>query len=247
LVEALGDVNHIKPIDAGNGLYVMPGDIRLAEFEQELGAMWADCFQRKLKGFRGVTALSLLVNQVCRELAIDYVFYDSGPNIGPLNRVILLDSDYFIIPAACDLFSVRALKTLGHTLVSWIRDWQTILDLAPDIYLLPGRPVLLGYVPQRFKVYAGTYTAEYAEMLPQVEKAIYADVVTLLQRVDSALSPFSVSDLRIGEVKDYASLAAAAQRQGTSIYQVDAGTQAQRDDAWSTFKEIAQRLVARTV
>ena len=53
-------------------------------------------------------------------------------NIGPLNRVLLLDSDFFIVPVACDLFSVRALSTLGQSLKRWTIDWETIAGLAPD-------------------------------------------------------------------------------------------------------------------
>jgi len=246
LVEALGDVKLVTPLPVGEGLYLIPGDIRLAEFEQDLATMWAECFQRKLKGFRGITALSSMVNVSCETLDIDYVFYDAGPNIGPLNRIILLDSDYFVIPAACDLFSVRALKTLGHTMASWIRDWKTIAELAPDVYLLPGMPALIGYITQRFKVYAGTYTAEFSQMLPQIERAVGADVAALLQRVDSRLVPFGLSDLRIGEVQEFGSLAVAAQKQGTAIAEVHSGTSEQRAVAAEAFQEIAEKIVERT-
>src|SRR5205807_4467630 len=139
-----------------DNVYLLPGDIRLSKFEQDLNQLWNECLQRRPRGFRGTTGLSLLVNTVCDNLKIDYVFYDSGPNIGPLNRVILLDCDHFIIPAALDEFSIRALKTLGITLETWIRIWQTIVDLAPDsVYLFPGKPKFLGYIIQRFRVYAG--------------------------------------------------------------------------------------------
>src|SRR5207249_3876696 len=115
------------------------------EFETDLAEFWAQCFQRKPKGFRGTTAISELVGEIARAFRIDYVFYDTGPNIGPLNRSLLLDCDYFIVPVACDLFSLRALKTLGRTLSTWITDWDTIAELAPeDTYLLKGRPSFLG-------------------------------------------------------------------------------------------------------
>lgn len=118
IVEATGELRDIEPFQLSKPrLFLLPGDIRLSEFEVELNQFWSDCFQRRLKGFRGTMALSALVDHVCNSANIDAVFFDSGPNIGALNRVILLDCDYFIVPAACDVFSVRALKTLGHTLV----------------------------------------------------------------------------------------------------------------------------------
>ena len=95
------------------GLQLLPGDIQLFRYERELAELWSECFQRKPRAYNGTTALSRLVNAIASALKFDYVFYDCGPNIGPLNRVILLDCDYFIEVAACDYFSIRALKTLG--------------------------------------------------------------------------------------------------------------------------------------
>ena len=143
VVQASGGVRKIRPFELpSRNLLLVPGDVRLSEFESELNEFWNQCFQRKLKGFRGTTALSTLINELAKSQGSDYVFYDSGPNIGALNRVILLDCDYFIVPVAYDLFSVRALKTLGRTLGSWIQEWDTISDLAPeDTYLLPYSPV----------------------------------------------------------------------------------------------------------
>ncbi len=119
VVEAEGDYKFVEPIETSiKNLWLLPGDIRLAEFESSLNEFWGNCLQRKVKGFRGTNSLSSLVNECSKKLNTDYIFYDTGPNIGPLNRVILLDCNYFIVPAACDLFSVRALKSLGRVLAN---------------------------------------------------------------------------------------------------------------------------------
>jgi cellulose biosynthesis protein BcsQ len=247
IVEATGEIKLISALERSPNIFLLPGDVRLSEFEQELNPLWSECFQRKTKGFRGTTALSRLVNQVAEKNAIDFVFYDAGPNIGPLNRIILLDSDFFIVPAACDLFSLRALKTLGHTLVSWITDWRTILELAPeDMYLLPGAPRFLGYIPQRFRVYGGRPASDYSKYLPRIDKSIGSDLVTVLRRADSSLVPESTTGNQLGQVKDFGSLAAASQNQGVPIKKVDAGTPDQRDEAERAFLEIARKIVERT-
>jgi hypothetical protein len=246
IVEAEGTTKAIKPLELANNLFLIPGDIRLAEFEQELHQMWKECFQRKLKGFRGTAALSALINNIIQEYSIDFVFYDSGPNIGPLNRIILLDSDGFAIPAACDLFSLRAVKTLGHTLASWISDWDTISELAPTgVYLLPGRPRLLGYIPQRFRVYGGKPALQFSRFIPRLERAIQSDVVSVLRRIDPKLAPSTGAALKLGEIKEFGTLAAAAQVQGVPISQVSAGTTDQRDEANQAFGDLASRLQAR--
>jgi cellulose biosynthesis protein BcsQ len=165
VAEGTGLVRKIKPYPLyQENLFLTPGDIRLSDFEAELSVFWAECLQRKTRGYRGTTAISELVSKLCYDNEINFVFYDSGPNIGALNRIILLDCDYFIVPVACDLFSVRALKTLGRTLASWISEWETIANLAPDgTYLLPGQPKFLGYIPQNFSLYRGEVVSQQAD------------------------------------------------------------------------------------
>src|SRR5579862_5487169 len=100
IVDASGSVKPISTVDIRSNLFLLPGDIQMSEFESDMNEFWRECFQRKRRGFVGTTALSTLINAICTAKEIEYVFYDSGPNLGPLNRVILLDCDYFIIPAA---------------------------------------------------------------------------------------------------------------------------------------------------
>jgi cellulose biosynthesis protein BcsQ len=244
VVDVSGPVREVEPIDLFTKLLLVPGDIRLSEFEEELNDYWRQCFQRKRSGFVGTMALSTLVNKLCSKHHIDYVFYDSGPNIGPLNRVILLDCDYFIVPAAYDLFSIRALKTLGRTLRSWITQWETIIELAPEgTYLLPGRPRFLGYIPQNFSIYRGTVASQHARYIGALERSVQSDIVNVLKGVGISAPR---STYKLGEVKDLGTLVAASQREGVPIYSVSVATPAQRSAARSAFRSIAQRIVRLT-
>jgi cellulose biosynthesis protein BcsQ len=244
--EAQGQVKRIKSIETAGSLRLLPGDVRLIEFEEDLASFWGECFQRKVRGFKGISALSGLVESVCQREKIDFVFYDSGPNIGSLNRVIILDCDYVIVPVACDFFSLRAIRTLGKTLLSWIKDWKMIAAIAPEgINLLKGRPKLLGYIPQRFRIYRGNPSGEYAKAFPQIEKRIQSDVVALLKDEDKELAPFTLSQLKLGEVKDFGSLAVASQTEGVPMWETTVGTDTQRADAKDAFLKIAKAIVSR--
>lgn len=246
LVEGVGDVKPVAPLERQQGLFLLPGDIRLAEFEVELSTFWTELFQRRVRGFRGTGGLSRLVDYAAQAIGADLVLYDTGPNIGPLNRVVLLDCDYFAIPAAADLFSIRAVKTLGHTLAKWIADWATVSELSPrDIPLLPGRPRLVGYIPQGFKVYAGRPAGDYAKMLPRLERAVQEDVIAVLERVDKRLTTAATPPLSLGTVKHFGVLAAAGQRQGVGFFQAAAGTAEQRSQAEDAFRDLAQNLIRK--
>ncbi len=78
VVEGTGPVRSIQPYDLSiNDVSLLPGDIRVSEFEEELSVVWGECFQRKLRGFTGTTALSSLVKELANDNAIDFVFYDA--------------------------------------------------------------------------------------------------------------------------------------------------------------------------
>ena len=185
-----------------------------------------------------------MVSHVASEEHFDFVFYDTGPNIGPLNRVLLLDSDYFIVPVACDLFSVRALSTLGQSLKRWIIDWQTIAGLAPDeAVLLKGRPRFLGYIPQNFRVYGQTMAKEPAVYLRQLKKKMFENITAVLREIDSQLAPPQSTDPIVGKVKNFSSLVQIAQGQGVSLWDCSGGDARQKDEAKSAFAEIAASII----
>jgi hypothetical protein len=159
----------------------------------------------------------------------------------------LLDCDHFIVPAACDLFSTRALSTLGHALESWIREWQVISQLAPDnTLLLPGRPKFLGYILQRFRIYGGALSEGYSHYAALLEKAAQADIATVLRKVDKDLASVSISHNKLGQVKDFGKLAALAQTQGVAFANVSGGASYQKEEATKEFGAIAQRIIERT-
>jgi cellulose biosynthesis protein BcsQ len=240
--EATGPVAEIGCVElAAEGLWLIPGDIRLSEFESDLNEFWNQCLQRKPRGFRGTTAISDMVGAACRRLNIDYVLYDSGPNIGPLNRVILLDCDHFIVPVAADLFSLRALKTLGRTLSQWIGEWETISSLAPEgLTLLPGHPAFMGYIPEGFRTYGGSPTIQQARYLGQISRDINSEVVALLRAVDPELVSSKRRSHKLGEIKDFGALVPASQLSGEPLDSVSAGSAEQRAQARRAFAALAR-------
>lgn len=248
IIHREGPVGTLSPFESGfDGLYVLPGDIRMSVYEEFLWDAWTDCLKRRLGGLRATSAVSDLVSQIIHDHKIDYVFYDTGPNIGPLNRALLLDTDYFIIPVACDLFSMRALSTLGQTLKSWIIDWNTVVSLAPDeAILLSGKPRFLGYIPQRYKVYGQAMANAPSTYLRRIEVRIRSDIVSVLREVDRSLASTDLSEAKLGQVKEFGVLVQAAQRQGVPLSEADEGDDAQKTKARSVFAHIAENILKRT-
>ena len=112
------------------GLWLCPGDVFLSLYEEELPAAWNDSFTRKTRGYDVTCALSRVTRDLGKKYKADIIIYDVGPNVGPLNRAVILGSDFFITPVAADLFSLRALSTVGRSIARWLTDWKTVRELA---------------------------------------------------------------------------------------------------------------------
>lgn len=252
VVEGEGGYRFVTPYETVENLTIVPGDIRLTEFESELNDFWRLCYQRKKKGFQGTCSLSQLVNAYSEEYDLDFVFYDTGPNIGPLNRIILLDCDYFIVPGACDLFSVRALKTLGTSLTDWINDWDGLLSLAENhladevLELVPGRPSFLGYIPQGFRIYGQGMARWPARYHEKFRKQLLAQIINPLKRIDENLLSTNAKNAKLGEVKDFAHLVQKSQEQGVPMWKINGGPEYQMEEAKAAFFEIANEIIDRT-
>ena len=243
IVDNTGPGRLVEPLAIGD-LKLLPGDIKLSEFEEFLYDSWTDSLKRRLGALRATTSISTLVSQIHRQSALDFVFYDTGPNIGALNRVLLLDSDFFIVPVACDLYSVRALATLGHALSTWMREAKTIETIAPnEAHLLRAKPTFLGYIPQRFKVYGQEMTTQALDYLRRIKERIHEDVSDALRKVDRSLAPPRSQDPQLGEIRDIASLVLSGQREGVSVWECSTGTPAQRNRARREFRTIASHIV----
>ncbi len=251
----------VKPVVEGDGVlrpvkaaktstencWVVPGDLRLSELEEELGIFWAGCVQGKIKGFKGTAVLSGLAQRVAASHNADFVFYDTGPNIGPLNRAILLDCDYFLVPAACDAFSVRALRTLGKTLTTWIRHWDTFGRALPEgASLLPGRPHFLGFAMQGYRVYGGGMVRMASKYQARFEKRLLPDLISPLRKIQEELSPISASASRLIDVRDFSTLVQQSQEQRVPLWRVFGGPTYQMDEARNTFYALAREVMKRT-
>jgi len=256
VVDGKGPIKEIKPFRIGgsNNLLLCAGDVLLADYEEELPTAWTGSFARKTRDYDVMCALSRAVRSLGKKHVVDIILYDVGPNVGALNRTIILDCDYFATPVAADLFSLRALATVGRSLGRWIRDWETVRHLASAAdqnTLLHGQPVYMGYITSAYKVSAGripTLPHEYWEkkIAPRVRDTIIED----LRKVHPNLVPQTTN--KIAAIKDFHSLAPQAQTNGVAMGKlkgypgVNSGYYPQIEEAASEFKLLARELLKRS-
>lgn len=148
LKNGTGDISevHIEPID--DYLWLIPGDMALATFEDKLSEAWPKCLTGDEGAFRVISAFWRLMQQAAEKCQADVIMLDIGPNFGAINRAALIASDFVVTLLCADFISIQGLENLGPVLRDWRSDWQDRVSRKPLIELpLPaGNITPLGYV-----------------------------------------------------------------------------------------------------
>ena len=86
-----------EPIKAQSNMYLLPGHIGLAEYEVVLGmAQELSSSLLSLQNLPG--SFHYLFSKTAEKYEADFILIDMGPSLGPINRNLLMTSDYFIVP-----------------------------------------------------------------------------------------------------------------------------------------------------
>jgi chromosome partitioning protein len=217
IVTGAGDVATVTPHRVpGRNIWVFLGDLLLSDFEGELSNAWTQILAGQERGFRVSSAIYRLIQEFAAANQIDYILIDLAPNLGSLNRSILLGCNNFIIPMIPDLFSLRGSQNLGRVFADWIRNYQISLHRlpAPPPFDVPiGTPKFSGYILQQFNVYRARATRAYQNWGEQIPEYIQRYVVNPLNAADlRALGlTLDLPNYQIAEFRNYHSLIPMAQ------------------------------------
>ena len=249
LLRGVGDIlesPHAEEID--ERIHLLVGDLALSRFEDELSSQWPLCLDKKERAFRVISAFWRIIRRIVDEHDIEIVLIDLGPNLGAINRSILVASDYFAVPLIPDLFSLQGLKNLGPSIRAWREEWKDRRERNPDRNLdLPeGRMEPLGYVIMQHAEKLGRPVRAYerwAEKIPTV----YAEYVLNLETNSNIKSDAN----RLGLIKHYRSLMPMAQEVQKPIFHLlpaDGAIGSHQNavfDAENNFEQIALEIARR--
>ena len=63
-----------------------------------------------------LSAFWQMMQKAAAKVEADIILVDTAPNLGAINRSILIAMDYVLIHLGADLFSLQGLKNIGSTL-----------------------------------------------------------------------------------------------------------------------------------
>ena len=140
----------------------------------------------------------------------DLVLIDVGPNLGAINRAVLIAANHVVLPLAPDLFSIQALRNVGPVLEEWRRDWRDRLERAPaanNLDLPQGDMEPVGYIVMQHAVYANRPVKAYQEWANRIP-GVYGEAVS--SRSTGSVPPSDDDPECLARLKHYRSLMAMA-------------------------------------
>lgn len=239
-----------------NDLYLVPGDVNLSSYEDALSNEWPISMgdNNLYRPMRILSSFWQVMKMASSKIQADIILVDIGPNLGAINRSVLIATDYVVIPLGADLFSLQGLKNLGPTLKSWKSHWQKRLDnwqgssefqSYPDFNLPQGTMKPIGYLCQQHGVRLDRPILAYDKWVNRIPN-IYRESV-LGEPVDCGMKQAD-DPYCLAIIKHYRSLIPMAQEHRKPIFNLTSadgaiGSHANAvQDAKKDFKQLAEKI-----
>lgn len=234
-------------------LHLIPGDLALAGFEDQLSGAWTaamDSNQNNLyRPFRLLTAFWQVAQIAAKAIEADLIVADVGPNLGAINRSALIGSDHVFIPLAADLFSLQGLRNLGPTLRSWRSDWHGRRDnwKSHDFELPAGAMKPEGYILMQHTERLSRPVQAYSKWVDRVPGTYRESVL----EQPGSYTINSDDGNCLARLRHYRSLVPMAQEVRKPIFYLSSADGAIGShshavrDAWSDFRSLAVQIEDR--
>jgi len=254
----VGDIVTPSLQKIASDLYLIPGDVALSSYEDALSNEWPNSMgdNNLYRPMRVLSSFWQVIQMAVQKVQADIVLVDVGPNMGAINRSVLIATDYVVIPLGADLFSLQGLKNLGPTLRNWQNLWKKRLDNwsgsdeakeYANFRLPQGKMKPVGYLCQQHGVRLNRPVKAYDKWVNRIPN-VYRKFVrqedpdpTIQQRND----PYCLAN-----IKHYRSLIPMAQEHRKPIFKLSSadgaiGSHANAvHDAKKDFEELAQKITA---
>lgn len=248
ILKGTGDIAepHIEEITEKLGL--IPGDLGLSRFEDNLSDAWPRCQLGNESAFRTMTAFHRLV-QHGADRGAELILIDVGPNLGAINRSALIASDQVCLPLAPDLFSLQGLKNLGPTLNEWREVWKGLLKKAPaDVQMPKGAMQPVGYIVMQHGIRDSRPVKAYQRWLDRIPQTYRESVLT--EDATSNIPAVADDPYMLALLKHYRSLMPMAMEANKPIFFLKSadGAIGSHQEAvascYTDFKKLAGKIAA---
>jgi len=255
-VDPLRRVGDFAPVEYQTinfDLALIPGDLGLSRFEDQLSSTWIQAIggDDQFRAFLILTAFWRSAQESARRFGADLIVMDVGPNLGAINRAALLGSNHVVVPLGADLFSLQGLRNLGPTLRDWREGWDKRRDSweSPEFDLPNGDMTAVGYIAMRHGVRLTRPVKAYTRWLAQIP---YEFRTHVLDEADANTSmPLEHDPYCLAMLKNYNSLMPLGLEARKPIFDLKSADGAigshsyAVQSAYEDFKELAKKIAEK--
>lgn len=239
-------------------LYLLPGDIRLSDYESILSEAWPNSMgdSNLYRPMRILSSFWQVMQMAADKVQAEIILIDIGPNLGAINRSILIATDYVVIPMGADLFSLQGLRNLGPTLKKWKNEWRkrlknwgesTEVSSWNNFQLPQGEMQPIGYLCQQHGVRLDRPVKAYDKWVKRIPEVYRRSVLDEDPNVNGRLK----ENHCLATVKHYRSLIPMAQEHRKPIFNLTSadgaiGSHANAvQDAREDFRQLAIKIASQ--
>lgn len=185
---------------ANENLFLLPGYLDIADLDAQISL--------SLKIASGVPAtrnipgnLPKMLQEIALREGIDYLIYDLSPNVGGLNEVILMSSDYFIVPTSPDYFCLQAVGSLEKNITKWhteIARFKVDNGFDGKTFPIRNQPIFLGAIQQRYRPRNEKPAKSFQRWIDTIREAVNSKLVPSLAQIGCVIDRAKISE----ELKD---------------------------------------------
>jgi cellulose biosynthesis protein BcsQ len=249
LRRGVGDIAPLRYEHIDDAIALIPGDLQLSGYEDDLATNWTKSLEGDERAFRVLTAFARIVGRVGEATTADVALIDLGPNLGAINRAALIACDHVVLPLGPDLFSLQGLRNVGPALKRWRQEWQRRREQAPaDLVTPEGSMRPAGYVMMRRAVRLDRPVKAYEHWIGKVPEVYRSEV--LAEPVPDGLT-IDADEHCLAQLKDYRSLMPMAQEARKPMFLLKPGDgaigghQAAVTACYADFKALARKIAER--
>lgn len=177
-------------------LFLLPGSLNISDMDSQISIALKIAVgvpaTRNLPG-----ALPRFIRDLAEREGFDFVLFDMSPNVGGLNEVMLMSSDYFIVPTSPDFFCWQAISSLTEHLQNWHREINAFKQTMPSrsSSALTNRPVFLGTIQQRYRIRKQEPAKSFERWISKIRSSVDTLLLPALQQIGCDLDKESVQKI----------------------------------------------------
>ncbi len=210
-------VTQVNP--ENSNLFILPGHLRLAETESQIAvAIKTSTALPVMKSLPG--AICHLLRETAKNKNIDYVIIDQSPSVGALNQVVLMGSDYFIVPTFPDYFCGQAIDSLASVIPGWATEVQPFRNADINYPMSPNNPKFIGYISQRYRPRNNAPSRSFQGWIDKIATKISDNLIPALRTIDMVNEQ---SNYSLAQIRDFNSLIAKSQEYNCPVFNLTDG------------------------